>query len=65
MVLKSTFKLSLETDTKEEALGHLGAGSGYGTGKQLANVAPRGLWLQRKGGCSSLHATCAMPDPLA
>ena len=65
MVLKTTFKLSLKTYTKEEAPGHLGAGFGYGAGKQPANTFPRGLQPQRKGGCGSLHATRAMTDPLA
>lgn len=65
MVLKSTFKLSRKTDTKEEAPGHLGPGFGYGAGKQLANTSPGGLQPQREGGRISFHVTCATPGPLA
>lgn len=61
--LKSTFKLSLKTDT-EEAPGHPGAGFGYGAGKQWP-ACPRGLWPQGKGGHGSSHTTYATTDPLA
>lgn len=63
--LHPTFKLSLKTDSKEAAPGHLGTGFDCGEGEKLANRPPRELRPQRKGGCSFLHATCAMPGPMA